>query len=111
MTAMTSTQIAHLDKMNRSAQDVSLGTRIAALEGDLGASGSHVVTSGEASASAINITTGIASVTGFIVQGYRSGSPLGAVKVVTSSGSLAITSSASATWVITANDVINYIVW
>jgi len=111
MTAMTTTQIAHLNKMNRASKDVLLGTRIDTLEGNLGASGSHVVTSGEATASAISITTGITSVTGFIVQGYRSGSPLDGVKVLTSSGSLAITSSASASWVIAASDVINYIVW
>jgi hypothetical protein len=72
--ALTTKQINHLNHMNRSAQDVSLGTML----GTAGilASGSLTVSDSQANASMVIITTGLATVGGFLFNAYRSGSPL-----------------------------------
>ena len=125
MTALTSAQIKKLNKMNRASADAVLGTRLAADEVTIAANtaviagsnisagkyGVHTVTVTEASASSVAITTGITSVTGFMVQAYKSGSPLYATKVVNASGSLTITSSASSTWIMSGSEIINWLAW
>jgi hypothetical protein len=60
--------------MNRAAADVSLGTMLQYL--GTFASGSLTVTNTQASASLVVITPGVSPITGFIFNGYRSGSPL-----------------------------------
>lgn len=101
MNALTAKQIKKLNRMNRAAQDAELGSR-------LGSSGVYTATAADASASSITIPTSLSSVSGAIVQAYRSGSPLYAVKESVSGTDLVITSSASGTWTIVAGDVIAY---
>jgi hypothetical protein len=72
--ALTTKQINQLDHMNRAAQNVALGTML----GTAGilASGSLSVSNVQSDASMVIITTGLATVGGFLFDGYRSGSPL-----------------------------------
>ena len=75
MTAALSTKIKNqLNKMNRAAQNASLGTMIQNM-GTL-SSGSITVSAAQMNASRVEIPTGLATVGGFVVQGLRSGSPL-----------------------------------
>lgn len=98
--ALTTVQQTRLNRSNRAAQDAYLGSRLAA-------SGSYIVTATDAAASSITIQTSLPNVTAGIVQAYRSGSPMSAVKQNVSGSKLVVT-SASGVWVITANDVIVY---
>lgn len=110
MTALTTTQISNLDRMNRPSTSAQIGTRIAALEAGAVVSGSHTVTDAEASASSVTIQTSVASITGRTVQVTKSGSNISNIFISTSGSNLTMT-SASAAYTIDANDVINYIVW
>lgn len=101
MNVLTTKQIKDMNRMNRAAQNAVLGSRIAG-------SGSYVATAADASASSITIQTSLSSVNAAIVQAYRSGSPMYAVKETVSGSNLVITSSASGTWTITSGDVIVY---
>ena len=75
MTARISTANKNrLNHMNRSAQNVNLGTMVANL--GFVSTGSLSVTDAQTNASRVVITTDLTSVGGFIVQRYRSGSPL-----------------------------------
>jgi|WetSurMetagenome_2_1015567.scaffolds.fasta_scaffold148742_1 hypothetical protein len=108
MARITTTQKNHLNNMNRSADDVSLGTRIYNL-GNI-ATGSWVVTGAQQNASSIIIDTGLGSSSGQIVQLYRSGSVVvttGSFKVANASGSLTI--GATAGYVVSASDIVNWI--
>jgi hypothetical protein len=75
MTAKISTaNKTRLNKMNRAAQNVTLGTMIQ----NMGfiSTGSLTVTAAQMNASRVEVPTGLDSVGGFTVQGRRSGSPL-----------------------------------
>jgi hypothetical protein len=125
---LSTTEIKHLNKMNRSAQDISLGTTlndlitsassvsgtlavdVATLQGNMVTPGSLLVTTAQAAASAITIQTTVNPIVGKLVQGYRSGSPL-TMKTMMTGSNLNITSASPTYWVIAAGDEINYNVW
>ena len=112
MTALTSTQINAIDKMNEASRRAGgMGTRLNTLETNMVVAGSHVVTAAQASASAITIQTAVAAIEGRIVNASRSGSNLAGVKSLTTGSNINITSASPASWVIAADDQINYIVW
>ena len=77
---ITVAQKNHLNKMNKAAKDVLLGTKLVSLEGltTLGTvvSGSYSVSSAEANGSRVVLTTGLSSVTGFFGSYLRSGSSI-----------------------------------
>ena len=73
-------------------------------------SGVHTVTSGEASADKVEINTGMAGATGFIVQVLRSGIVLGSAKASITAGVLRVENNGE-TYVVTAGDVISWIVF
>ena len=112
MSKITTTQKNHLNKMNRAAADVQLGTILQGLQGaGTFVSGSHTVTTAEASASRVVLTTGLTSVNGFYNSYLRSGSP---VSMTWSSGSVAgtitVMNNASASAVIApTTDVASFI--
>jgi hypothetical protein len=114
MTALTTSQINHLNRMNRAAQDVALGTRIAADElamvGTVAkaiTSGSYPVTSSEISGSRVVIPTTLGTITWFDVNVLKSGSPVTGLNVVNSSGSLLVYPSAiSGSWIMATTDVV-----
>jgi hypothetical protein len=110
--ALTASQKAKLNKMNRAAQNVSLGNMLENV--GMLASGSLSVSDAQANASTVIITTGLATVGGFIFDARRSGSPLnlylnvvaGSVTAGTIVALRATNNSASA---ITINDKYSYI--
>lgn len=109
---ISATQKAHLNKMNKAAKDVSLGTLLVGLEGlaTLGTvvSGSHAVTSIEANASRVVLVTGLSSITGFFDSYLRSGSPTAVTFVAGSvAGTLTVLYNNSASLV--AADVASFV--
>jgi hypothetical protein len=111
MTALTSTQIANLNRMNRASTSAAIGTRLNNLETGAVVAGSHVVTSAQASASAITVQTTVSAIEGKMVQATRSGSQIYGVKCLTTGSNLNITSASPSLWVIAENDEVNYVVW
>ena len=73
-------------------------------------SGVHTVTSTEAGANKVEINTGMAGATGFIVQVLRSGIVLGSAKASITAGVLKIEDN-STNYDVTAGDVISWIVF
>jgi len=105
---LTNAIASKLNRSNRAAQLANLGSWIQ----NAPISGSHAVTSGQASASAIVIQTNLTTVRGKMVNVYRSGSPVsGSAIKVTSSGSNLNITSISGNWVIAASDEVDYIVF
>jgi hypothetical protein len=110
---ITASQATKINRMNRAAQDVVLGTIIRQM-GNI-ATGSHTVTGAQQNASAIVIDTTLGSSTGQIVQLYRGGSPIftsaSAFRVVNSAGSITISGSYIGTsgLLISASDIVNWI--
>ena len=125
---MNSTQIKNINRMNRASASPVLGqviqdliTSASARTGTLavaataqtaiaGASAYKSVSAGEATASRIVLTTGLATVTGFVKTYLRSGAD---VSLNWTSGSVAgtiiVASGASASPL--ENDKLNYIAW
>ena len=106
--ALTSKEMAKLNKSMRAAKEGAPGSESVMLGFRMGASASYVVTAADASASSITIQTSLPNVSAAIVQVYRSGSPMYAVKENVSGSNLVITTSASGTWKIAASDVVVY---
>jgi hypothetical protein len=125
---MNSTQIKNINKMNRASASPVLGqiiqdliTSASATTGTLavaaaaqtaiaGASAYHSVTASEASASRVVLTTGLASVTGFVKTGLRSGADIGLNWTSGSvAGTIVVVSGVSASPL--ENDKLNYIAW
>lgn len=67
---ITNAQAARINKMNRAAKDVDLGTFLQK------STGSFVVTATESNGSRIVVATGLDAVTGVMGQLRRSGSPI-----------------------------------
>lgn len=108
--SITTTQKNHLNKMNKAAKDVSLGNLIQTMaSGSPVTAGTTVVSSAQASASSVTIQTGLSTITGFQVQAFRSGSFMPGINVVSSGSNLVVTSG-SASYKVTANDVITWMI-
>lgn len=106
--SLTSTQISHINKMNRASKDVSLGTLVDGFVNNTKISGSVSASSAQASASAVVISTGLSSVSGYIIQGFRSGSAISNVYVASNTaGSITVRSGSS----VVAGDLYNWIAW
>jgi len=73
-------------------------------------SGSQAATLADVDGSAIDLLTGTTGITGFIVNGFVSGSNINNFKIINSGSNLLIT-SASPAYVISINDVYNWIVF
>ncbi len=84
-------------------------SQIVALQaGVMGKSGSITINSTHTNASVVTVDTGVA-IKGFIVQVYRSGSPMYGPYVRNSSGSLLVYGNTAGSYVLTANDNINWL--
>lgn len=103
--SLSTNQINKLNRMNRAAQDAELGNLLA----NYPVSGSVAASAAQANASAIIIGTGLGTVQGFIVQGFRSGSPV-PFGVSNTSGSLTVQAVTSGSKIL-ANDLYNWIAW
>jgi hypothetical protein len=110
---MTTANKTKLNRMNKAAQNVNLGTMLQ----NMGAisTGSFTVTAAQMNASLVEVPTGLASVGGFIAQGLRSGSPL---NIKTTSGSVAgsfivqntnIVTTVAGGSIVQTGDVVNYV--
>ena len=102
-----------LNKMNRAAQNVSLGTMIQNL--GVISTGSFTVTAAQMNASRVEVPTDLTSVGGFVANVRRSGSPL-MVKVTTGSvaGALIVENTTIVTTVVggsqvATGDVVSYV--
>ena len=96
-----------------SAQDTLIAwnsASIISLQGLSVVSGSQTATLANVDGSSIEIATGTTGITGFLVNGFVSGSNINNFKVVNSGSNLLIT-SASAGYVISTNDIYNWIVF
>lgn len=113
--AISDTQKAALDKMCITAKDVALGTEIQRIgviaDGNASAFGygTHTVSSAEGTAGTCTINTS-KTITGFIVQVYRSGILEGNYDVTKSTTNLTVATNGT-NYVLTSGDVINYIVF
>jgi len=116
--AITDAQKAKLNKMNRAAQDISLGTVLQTAETDIGAlktntakvvRGKYAIIQADVTATHKTINTGV-TISGFIVQIYRSNILFADYKVTATATNLKIESN-STDYELTVGDVINYIVW
>lgn len=73
--------------------------------------GTHTVTGGEGSAHTLDITTGLTTATGFIVQVYRSGVMVLADAAVSMAAGVITLADGAATYDVTSGDVVNWIVF
>jgi hypothetical protein len=108
--AITVTQKAHLNKMNRAAKDVLLGNIVGNLAagGNL-TSGSYSISSTESNASKVSLDTGLSAVRGWIVQPNRSGSIVYVLNSVSASTAGRIDITAASGSKLATSDVINWI--
>ena len=112
--SLTTAKIKKLNKMNRAAQDASLGTLVANLPATGITAGSAVVSSAQAAGSRVVITTGLNAVTGFVGQDLRSGSPVVNAKWVSGSvaGTIVVTNAVGgSSLVLASGDTLSYVAW
>ena len=88
--AISTTNEAKLNKMNRAAQNVSLGTLLSTFESNATVSGSLTVSDAQCNASLVDIATGLTAIEGFNIQTYSTGSLIWAQKVVSSGSNLTV---------------------
>lgn len=107
-----------LNNMCGAAAGVALGTAIKNLEtsaSNLGGAsglvkGYAAVVAADDTANSKTIATGLAAITGFIVQVYRSDVLQSSIKVTVSDGNLVVADNA-ATYVLTTGDKIYWMAW
>jgi len=117
--AISNANATKINRMNRAADNVDLGTLVqslqtyvATLQTNATVSGSIAINSTHTNGSVVTINPGLGANKGYIVQLSRSGSMLtgSGVFVTNSSGSLSV-SVTGAGWVMTIGDSINWIAW
>lgn len=104
--AISDAQASKINKMNRASQEVGLGNFIQGLQNGMG---KYVVTAADVTATKSIINTG-KTITGQIVSIMRSNLQLSGAKVTFSATNLQIETNGT-TYVLTAGDVVNYIVF
>ena len=108
--ALTATQIAQLNSADEANRLAALGTLVASLEASSVVRGSYTAVAGDATADVITIDSGLTAIVGWQVQILRSGVDVtGDIVMTASDGDLVLTESS--TYVITADDVVNYVIW
>lgn len=116
--SLTASEIARLDKMCPVAQGSTLGTELGTMQTNItnlqavaGGSGEYTVLSADDTAGTVDIDTGLTAIAGFIVQIYRAGVNVMQDAVVTVTGGVMTVADGASTYALTADDVINYMVW
>jgi len=116
--AISDVNKTRLNRMNRAAQDAELGTAFQTAQTNITTlqtntakvvRGTYTAVAGDASAGYKTINTGV-TISGFIVQVYRANILLGSYKVTATTTNLKVETN-STDFVLTTDDVINYIVW
>jgi len=110
--AITNAEVTLLNGMNPASQRSALGTELQntqnAVEGV--ARGTYTATGADEVAGTLDIITGLTTVVGFVVQIYRAGILLTAYDVTEATGTLTIATNGT-DYVVTEDDVINYIAY
>ena len=106
--SFTKVQINHLNNSNRAADDIKLGTFLDKLNNASFVSGSYTVTGTDSGGSKITLSTGLGTVKGYILDGFRSGSKISGLYVISNSGGSIVFSGGSA---VPQGDVYNWIAW
>jgi len=106
--AINATAKARLNKMCIVAKEVQLGDIIEALQNQI--HGSHVATADEETAGSVAIASGLTSIAGFLIQVYRADILLASYDVSASGGTLTVATNGT-DYVVTENDVINYVIY
>lgn len=116
--ALTAKQIADLNGAMEANRLAGVGTLLSslddsatALEAQALVRGSYTAVADDATANEAVIATGLDAIAGFIVQIFRAGVNVMEDAIVTASGGNLSVADGAATYAVTANDVINYIVW
>ena len=110
-TTMTSTQIKQLNQMNRASQSVQLGTRIAKMQTLDQYAGVYTITTTDAAASSVTLSSSASAITGFLAEVRSAGSLIYTTNIVTSGSNLILKTSASGTWKISGSEIVYYQVW
>lgn len=79
-------------------------------QNDIPRGGRHVVTAAEETANAASIATGLVAATVFFVQIFRAGADVTVDAVVTLTAGVLAVADGGATYSVTENDVINWLV-
>ena len=107
--SFTTLQVNHLNNMNRAADDIKLGTFLNKLNsGSFIISGSYTATGTDSGGSKITLSTGLGTVKGYILDGFRSGSKITGLYVISNSYGSLVFSGGSA---VPQGDVYNWIAW
>ena len=119
--AISNANATKINHMNRASANVSLGTVIQNLQSGsstlnsyIRSSGSVSVSAAQASASQVEVATGLTGLKGYIVQCYTSASVMTGVKVQNSGSNLLVTAGSSVGSTpksLGLNDAVNWIVW
>lgn len=95
-------------------ENTTKGVTPAGLAAKLGAfvkAGTHTVTAGEATAGSLDIATGLAGATVFIVQVYRAGVMVLEDAAVSIAAGVLTIADGAATYAVTEDDIVNWIVF
>ena len=109
--SLTTTQINHLNNMNRAAQDVALGTRLSKMAGLFS---TYTVVQADTIGTKTTAFDGFTGEKGYIVQAYRSGSAISGsyVGAYLSGSSLVVKTGSSISGSgFTTGDVLNYMIF
>ena len=110
--AITNAEKAILNGMNPAAQRSALGDELQATQQSVEGvvRGTHTVTAAEEVAGTLDIDTSLTTATGFVAQVYRSDILLADYDVSLATGVLTVATNGT-DYVVTEDDVINYIVF
>ena len=117
--SLTTTQVNHLNNMNRAAQDVALGTRLKAMPA---VSGTYTLVLADTIGTKTTSLTGFTGEVGYVLQAYRSGSNISGSGLGTgtlstwgaylSGSSLVVKTGSSVSGsAFTTGDVLNYLIF
>jgi hypothetical protein len=117
---LSAAQIAGLNSMCGGSSAAVLGTAVSTLETSVAGmavatglkKGTATVSAAQASANLANISTGLATVTSWIVQVYRSGVNVTSDAVISAqTGGVLRVADGGSTYNMAESDVINYLAW
>lgn len=115
---LTTKMESDLNRANKASQNATLGTRLKGAEDDIDDletnyiyRGKATVSSAQATANAVDIVTGLAAVSAYIVQIYKSGVDVKADAVMSQPAAGTLRIADGSTYSVTEGDVISWIAW
>lgn len=117
-TNLTAKMISDLNRSNKSAQNATLGTRLGGAEDDIDDleamyiyRGKATASAAQATANAVDIVTGLAVVSAYIIQIHRSGVDVKSDAVMSQPEAGTLRVADGSTYSVTSGDVITWIAW